>query len=91
MRRHGTHIADKRPKRHLPKNVPLQIDARGHLQQLEAGLDHAENGAFGHNQDFLPSPQRTACIERDLLDAANELLLRPFLNYANTALPNLDL
>ena len=41
-------------KAHPGKNIPLDVDARGHLEELKRpGLGKAEHATLGHVQDGL--------------------------------------
>ena len=65
---HGPGIADDRAELHQRQDVPLDVDARRHLGQLQSLRRQAEDAALGDVEHGLAGRGSAAAVEGDLLD-----------------------
>lgn len=85
---HGLDLTQDRTKRHLSKNVAIQVDSRCDLDEFQPLGVQSKDGAFGHIQDFLASLAGEFAAERDLFDVIHKLANTSLLANSQASLIN---
>ena len=88
---HRAHVADDRRKIHLAENVLVDVDARRHLDQLDAFRRSLKDAALGDVIDRLSGLGGILAAKRHLLDAGDELARCAFAKDMNGIVLHRDL
>src|SRR5262249_39435963 len=91
VHQHRTWTVNDRRKAHVREDVVFDVDAGRDLAKQESSLGQLEHAAFGDVVDLLAALGGVAAAERDLFDAAHELLLAAFAQNRQAAVLHSDL